>query len=414
MSANKITYASIVPLIGGESIGVMQALDGQLPEYILSYSPFAANDSHYLNYLRTKKNWDGEYAVIDDPAYENYVPKQVDVVNSVCPCAGLSSLSVTSSADNPTNEWLYTTAEYVLSKVKPKVFWGENAPRLFSSVGKKVADKLFEIGQKYGYSLNLYYTESQIHGLCQKRPRTFYFFTQSKTAPIFPRWKRDLVPVETLLKKKTNKTDLMNVPVNTKDPIENAWVAYAVHKTGAGDVKGLYEKFESTINLIVAADKTLGETLPQVADWMDAQGREDFSHIAKRARAMQDKLDDNKGYWAHGVTLAKGVIPPLIGAMPSSLINPFTGQFLTLRDCLRIMGMPEDFNLHDENPVRVTNHCCQNVPVQTAADMMAGIMEYLEGKCDLSETPYLKQSNKNGQISSGLPEVKSTLSGFFK
>lgn len=184
--------------------------------------------------------------------------------------------------------------------------------------------------------------------------------------------------------------------------MDNAWVAYAVHQTGAGELTNLYNKLEETTNLIVAADKKFGQSLLEVADWMDAQGREDFSHIAKRARAMQGKVDDNKGYWAHGVTLPKGVIPSLIGAMPSSIINPFTAEYLTLRDCLRIMGMPDDFNLLHENPVSKTNHICQNVPVGTAADMMTGIVEYLDGKCDFSSSPYIKQSNKNMKYESVL------------
>lgn len=410
----KLTYAPIVPLIGGETLGAMQALDGQLPEYVLSYTPFEDNDSHYIKYLREQKGWTGDYIAIDKPEFENYVPKQVDVVMSTCPCAGLSSLSVSSSADSPVNEWLYTTAEYVLKNVKPKVFWGENAPRLFSKVGKKVADKMFEIGKEHGYSLNLYYTESKLHGLAQKRPRTFYFFTKSDTAPIFKTWRREVVPVEEILKKGAIADDPMDVRINTKDPADNAWVAYAVHKTSAGDVKGLYEKFEHTTNLIVAADKRLGQSLPEVADWMDAQNIPAFSHIAKRARAMQKKLDDNKGYWAHGVTIAKGIIPSLIGAMPGSLINPFTGQFLTLRDCLRIMGMPDDFNIAHENPVSKSNHICQNVPVGTAADMMQGVIEYLNGKCEFSTSRYIKQSNKNFKVSDVIDEITtSDLDTFF-
>lgn len=401
MSKNKISYASIVPLIGGESIGVMEALDGQLPEYVLSYSAFAANDSHYINYLRAKKDWKGDYVVLDDPAFENVVPPQVDVVNSVCPCAGLSSLSVSSSADSAVNEWLYTTAEYVLGNVKPKVFWGENAPRLYSNVGKKVADKLYEIGKKYGYTLNLYYTESKLHGLCQKRPRTFYFFTKGEAAPLFRYWKRDMIPVEKILKKKTDKNDPMNVRPNEKDPMDNAWVSYAVHIHEVGDLKGLYDKLETSQNLIAGADQKFGQNLNEVADWMVENG---FDHIAKRARAMQKKLDDNKGYWGHGVTIAKGLIPSLIGAMPVSLINPFTQRFLTLRDCLRIMGMPDDFELYGKNPIRLSNHICQNVPVGTSRDMMEGIIEYLNGNCDTSGTTYVKQSNKKQEWTSVITE----------
>lgn len=397
MNTRKITYASIVPLIGGESIGVMEALDGKLPEYVLSYTPFMGNDIHYIEYLRKKKGWKGDYAVIDTPEFENYVPKHVDVVNSTCPCAGLSSLSVTSSADSPVNEWLYTTAEYVLSKVQPEVFWGENAPRLFSASGRPVADKLYAIGQKYGYSLNLYFTESNLHGLCQKRPRTFYFFTKSDCAPLFKTWRRETTTIEDLLQIEVSDDDVMSEYITKTDPASNSWVAYAMHATGAKDVQDLYNKFDKSQNLINAADKLLGQNLTEVAEWMDANGH---THLAKRARAMQEKVDMNKGYWSHGVTIPKGIIPAFIGAIPYTLINPFSGKYLRLRDGMRIMGMPDDFDLYGENPVSKTNHICQNVPVSTARDMMNGILEYLDGKTDFSSSSYIKQSNKNFRVES--------------
>ena len=46
---NNYTYASIIPLIGGETIAMQNAF-GKKPEYILSYSGFKANDSQLLNY----------------------------------------------------------------------------------------------------------------------------------------------------------------------------------------------------------------------------------------------------------------------------------------------------------------------------------------------------------------------------
>ena len=42
-------YASIVPLIGGETFA-MQNVFGTPPEYILSYKDFQANDKQLLNY----------------------------------------------------------------------------------------------------------------------------------------------------------------------------------------------------------------------------------------------------------------------------------------------------------------------------------------------------------------------------
>lgn len=390
----KYTYASIVPLIGGESLGVMEALDGQLPEYVLSYSPFASNDDHFIQYIRNTKGWTGEYIHLDKQP--DYVPESVDVVNSVCPCAGLSSLSTASGADSAVNEWLYTTAEYVLDKVAPKVFWGENAPRLYSNMGKKVADRLFAIGEKYGYSLNLYYTESRLHGLSQKRGRTFYFFTKSTAAPVFDWFNVPGEPIETIFNTPYADGDPMNISCNEEDPNTNGWAAYAMHKTGTKNIKELYDSLDDTQNLIVWADGGLGDNLTVVSEWMDANG---YSKTAERARSMAIKRSQGMGYWAHGITMVKGIIPSLIGALPFWMINPFTQSFPTVRDCLRVMKMPEDFNLASLHPLKTKiNHICQNVPVSTARDMMLNVIKYLDGNVTWSESNYTKQSNKNKTI----------------
>lgn len=394
MTDKKYTYAAIVPLIGGEVIGASEALGGQLPEYVLSYSPFKNNDEHYINYIRSQRGWSGDYVMIDENV--DYSPKHVDVVMTTCPCAGLSSFSTTSSENSATNDWMYRTAEYVLSKIKPTVFWGENAPRLYSNSGKKVADRLHEIGKSFGYSLNLYYTESKRHGLSQKRPRTFYFFTKSSNAPIFPWYDKEPESVEDILKMPKRDDDPMNVLTNDECPTKNAWIAYNMAMTNSKTINELAKHFSETTNLIVYTDGGYGKTLLDVADWMDANG---FEHVAKRARAMQSKRDDGKGYWAHGVTLPVGnIIPAFIGALPYCLINPFTEKYITIRDGLRLMKMPDDFNLVGDRPHSKINHICQNVPVTTARDMMVNVLQYLNGDVKYGDGSYVKQSNKNKTI----------------
>jgi hypothetical protein len=42
-------HATIIPLIGGETLAE-EAAFGTPPNYLLSYTPFAANDAHLLNY----------------------------------------------------------------------------------------------------------------------------------------------------------------------------------------------------------------------------------------------------------------------------------------------------------------------------------------------------------------------------
>ena len=391
----KTTYGTIVPLIGGENIGIMNALDGQLPEWVLSYKPFAANDEHFIDYIRGK-GYTGEYTYLDEEGKENYVPEKVDVVNTVCPCAGLSSLNVNSSVDAGANDWMYLTANYVLGKVKPRVFWGENAPRLFTKAGSPVADKLAEIGKKHGYSLNLYYTESRLHGLSQKRPRTFYFFTDSKTAPIFPWHRKTQESIEDILSQDPIKDDPMNITANQNSPYDNSWLQYQLAATGTKTIDELQKTFTKTQNLIVHSDGGYDKGLTDVADWMEANGH---SKVGARARAMQTKLDQGKGYWAHGITIPKGnEIPSLIGAMPSALLNPYTDNWISIRDCLRIMKMPDDFKLVGENFRSKVNHICQNVPVSTAEDMMKGVLDYLEGRTDFAPTTRIRQNNKKQDV----------------
>ena len=88
-----MNYASIVPLIGGETIA-MQNVFKKKPEYILSYEPFIPNDTHLVEYYKREVPYHilGSGRNIDLP--------RVDVVNTVCPCAGLSSLSTTASTDS--------------------------------------------------------------------------------------------------------------------------------------------------------------------------------------------------------------------------------------------------------------------------------------------------------------------------
>lgn len=388
----KITYASIVPLIGGESIGAMQALDGQMPEYVLSYTPFANNDKHYIAYLRSK-GWKGDYVFLDEKT--DYAPKHVNVVNAVCPCAGLSSLSTTSSADSKVNDWLYVSTRDVLERVKPDVFWGENAPRLYSKTGSSVVEKMFAIGREYGYSMTLYYTESRFHGLCQKRPRTFYFFTKGDKAPVFRYTRIPSENAEDVLSLNTPKDDPMDLLVNVNDPSQNAWIAYCIHATGSKDIKEFYTKIDASLNCVCAADNLYSDSMLDVAQWMDDNGFD--PRFSRRARHMHAKCEENKGYWGHGETIAKGVIPSLIGAMPGCLVNAQKNRFLTIRDCMRLMKMPDDFNLATDKPLSEVNHICQNVPVTTAKHMMEFVIDYLNGNCELSNGTLVRQSNKTQQ-----------------
>ena len=154
-----MSYASIVPLIGGETIA-MENVFGEKPKYFLTFEGFQANESHINNHY----NHEVPYLNLSEGA--SYTEK-VDVINTVCPCAGLSSLSPSASSDAAANDWMLTSANLVLGTLKPHVFWGENAPGLASNIGKPVVAKLRKVAASFGYTFSIYKTKSILHGLGQ-------------------------------------------------------------------------------------------------------------------------------------------------------------------------------------------------------------------------------------------------------
>ena len=146
-------HAGIVPLIGGEILASADAY-GTDPEYLMTYSGFMANETHLLNYYK-EQGKDIPYHVLDETSEKM---KNVDIVSSVCPCAGLSTYHNSHGEQNENNQWMEKSSEYVLKEVKPKVLWGENAPGLSGKIGKFMREKLYKIGQDNGYNFSIYLT----------------------------------------------------------------------------------------------------------------------------------------------------------------------------------------------------------------------------------------------------------------
>ena len=110
-------------------------------------------------------------------------------------------------ADAAANKWMYESSVYILSKVRPKVLWGENAPGLFTTLGQGVIEKLKKIGEHFGYSFSVMKTSTDLHGIPQRRVRTFYFFWKSPTVPLMSYYSEE----------RQNLTDYLNtIPEDAK------------------------------------------------------------------------------------------------------------------------------------------------------------------------------------------------------
>ena len=378
-----MNYASIVPLIGGETIA-MENVFGKRPEYILSYSDFKANDSQLLNYY----NHTIPYLLLDQGGL---APSGVDVVNTVCPCAGLSSLSPTSSGDSTTNDWMVKSAEYVLESIQPTVFWGENAPRLASKMGEPVVRQLREIGKRNGYVFSIYKTKSILHGLSQVRDRTFYFFWKGNHVPVFDYYKRNYVRIEDQIRSSaTNEPDPMFEQVNNKQkPSDNPYYQYVLEEMHGGiSHMEFFKQIDKTTNPLHYIEDR-GVSYKDVGVWMAERGHQ---KLAEKCNYMFDKLSAGGNIMRKMTEIGKDHIGAFVGHFPHSLCHPDEDRYINTREALDIMKMPKDFIL--QGGVRNLNMICQNVPVTTAMDMAENVKGFLGGDLETIEAEFVLQDNK--------------------
>lgn len=380
-----IHHAAIVPLIGGLPLGSEQAFDSK-PRYVLSYSPFRGNDSHYLAY----HNNELPYYVLDENAPTSL--SRVDVVGATCPCAGLSSLSPSASSVNEANDWMPTSAEYVLSQVRPQVFWGENAPRLASKMGEPIVKKLREIGERNGYTFSLYKTKSILHGLSQVRDRSFYFFWKEKDrVPLLSYFSVTHLPIEDQIRSSVyDKNDPMCITPNSRIPSDNPFYRYVLEELQGGMSHVEFQRTLSRTTNPMDYTEERGITYLTVSHWMRKNG---FSKEADRCVQIHEKLLRGGNIMRKTVEIPKDKIGAFVGHMPMMLTHPDSDRFITIREALDIMKMPKDFVLQGGS--KHLNVICQNVPLTTARDIANEISKYLNGQLDMINTRFLVQDNRS-------------------
>jgi site-specific DNA-cytosine methylase len=384
-----MNYASIVPLIGGETIA-MQNVANTKPEYILSYSAFEANDRQLVEYYENKV----PYYHLDDGVHRDL--PSVDVINTVCPCAGLSSLSPSASSTNRNNDWMLATARHVLGSLKPKVFWGENAPRLASKMGEPIVEELRRIAGQNGYTFSIYKTKSILHGLSQVRDRTFYFFWQGDKIPKLGYVERAHEKIEdTIRNVELREDDPMNVLTNKKIPSENPFYRYVLEEIEGGITHSEFQdRIVKSTNPLDEIEKA-GIKYNKVGEWMKEKG---YENEAGKCTRMYLKLKSGGNIMRKTTEIPKDYIGAFVGHMPSSLTHPDEDRYLTIRECLAIMKLPGDFML--QGGLKNLNMICQNVPVTTAQDMAEQVQSFVAGRLDnqMLDTKFAIQCNKTKSI----------------
>ena len=402
-------HASIIPLIGGEVLASDEVWQTR-PDYLLSYAPFEANESHLRHYY-AQQGENIPYFVLDKG---DRAPYNVDVISSTCPCAGLSSYHTKAGEDNPNNQWMEKTARYVLGEVKPKVFWGENSPQLVGKVGKFMFDKLREISLSNGYSMSIFLTKNLNHGVSQFRKRSFYFFWKKsefgEQTPLFQYIQRPHQKIEDVIL--NSMSNFQMEPINKKTPSkDDPYYRYILeeifqgisHKEHFDIVKERFDKGNDVESFITSH---YGHDYKQVQNWME---KNNYLKEAEKCKRKYEKLANNGNIMRRFTQIPYNYIGAFVGHHPVTLTHPYEDRYITYREAMNIMGLPSDFELL--NPEKSSNHICQNVHFQTAQDMALEVQAVMNNNRPYVNTDFLLQNNLNKSYKI-LNESKSTLTNF--
>ena len=379
-----ITWAPIIPLIGGQMLGAEKAF-GKPPEAIYSFEGFEGNDGHYVNYQQNVKGRNVDYVLLD-----NAKPgRQIDVISGTPPCAALSQLNTgkteeAKGASCAKNEWMYEVFQRGIDDFGAKAIVVENAPALFTNKGRAVADNLYEICKERGYSLSLYKTSTRYHGIPQARDRTFAIGWKSEKAPIMGWYKRDRKKFAEYLSEVEHDALQHDLIVSPK-LIDEPYYRFIQHKVGNRNPR---EVIIESGNITAFNYINKNGLLPEANAWFHQIGDERGIKVSDHAIK---KFADGKGIWDSSTHVFDECMNAVIGRNLADTIHPIHERSLTIREALHMMGFPHDFELVGGLPK--LNHIAQNVPVPTSRDIHSEVAKFIRGELAISETDYLRQNN---------------------
>jgi site-specific DNA-cytosine methylase len=386
-------FGVIQPLIGGIGIGASQAL-GVLPEWVIGNPEFyETNEKHYHEYLK-EKDWKGiwtnDWKILPD----------VDMIVSLPVCKGLSQASPTASPDSVYNNQMVEITDFALSKQKPKFFIFENAPLLSREFGKPVADKLYRIAKKNKYSLLLFYTKAKFYGIPQTRPRTYAIFRKDGNhfldIPVLHEKTFD----EFCKEQKFEDSDEMSRLFALKEkPSDHLLYKILSYLTGITDHRKLVEHSDkpncSLVTLILQAGHDLDTLIQRIEEKFELPEKERkfFNKIIERRK-------NDRNFWDHRLCfVSNSVGPSFITRASEQWIHPFEDRYLNVREMLRLMSMPDDFNLRLNPSKRKSIHLAlQCVSQNVCPNIVSAIIDAVLSSKLKHKSNYIVQEHKPSRI----------------
>ena len=376
-----IKWAVVQPLIGGMALGAEKAFHCP-PSMVLDYQG-VGNSQLYLDYMKKigkelphvvfNGNLTSMTMELEESSKANFASlnHDIDVVVAVPICSGLSMANALNDkskvnargTDACQNNNMLGITSFTLSQIKPKVYIFENAPALYTPAGQGVRDKLIAIANEHGYSISFIKTNTQIHGCCQYRPRTFCIMWNGKTAPelTYSEVKRPSV-AEMLEGIPAESTGQDSAFLNFND---NPFIKYA--KGELGDDWRLKLDVNTIAGYIV---KHNDFDAAEKYDNGDGKFTKEIEHIKSKISAGLNFMDNSPVYEG------PNKVCTIFARTINRLIHPTENRGFTLRECMRFMGIPDDFDIDRAHAGMIG----QNVPVMTSEHWCSEIAAYLKGE----------------------------------
>lgn len=416
MAKKKLKWVAVQPLVGGMAIGAYQAI-GHKPEFICAAEGFQNNDQHLREYWPDVPYFilNGNYELLDESQRELFdkLNKDIDIVVGVPICSGLSQLNVGGGSDPSKkrgsdacqNKNMYDVSMFSLNVLQPKVLVMENAPGLYTNLGKGVREKLETIAAEHGRSITFYKTNTNLHGIPQNRPRTFFFMWKSETAPVMDWFSIPVKPLAEFLEDVPKDLKHQNYDEAVKFMEKDFSYKFIKHKLGDNYRQLMLEKNQKTGMQYIAETP---ERLQEAIEWAREQGEANAERMLIHA---QNKFADGKGIWDWTIHIFVDQINAVIGRNMANGVHPTEDRYITIREYMALMGMPHDFNLVAD---KFKHHITQNVPVTTAKSMVEQCIKFIKGELKNSGSFMVMQSNGNNRMENIQRSESSSLEGFFQ
>lgn len=358
---------------GSNSIAVMQS--GYKIDRVLEISEEIkeTNSYHFVrNYpdipIILPSEWQSE-GYLDSLRDNDY-----DLFYANNPCSGLSAVNRLASLHNPTNHYFYDVI-HAISRIKPKHFLMENAPRL-TTIGIPILHELYD-ALRHDYNILILNDYAGNHSVPMLRPRTVITgyrkdIYEDLGTPLFePNKQKQLTVFDTI-------GDLYNEPIDgsTKlNHVENLDEYYKVFKP-------------------MFKDMTQGQTLVKcvmkdIDKYKDIYPKS-FAHQIYRSH---DRVLKGEGIWDKSPTrLNEQKHFPSLTSL-CVFIHPTQDRFLTIREYARIMGYPDDFEFYEGGKLSYVQCMAQGVPVNFIKYILSQINNVKQGKVKFVKTNLVYQNN---------------------